>query len=220
MAGNMGMIYFQLLKARFITVLFFIFAENNFMKRCQWSVSSDRMIRYHDTEWGVPCHDPDTIFEFLSLDIFQAGLSWSTILNKRENFQKAFHNFHIQRVAEMDINEIEQLLTDKGIVRNRQKIEAVIHNAQIVLQMANQQPFEKYIWQFTGHQTRVNEPGTIEDIPATSGESDAMSKQMKKDGFKFVGSTICYAFMQSIGMVNDHTTDCFRKNQIAPYGKQ
>lgn len=182
---------------------------------CEWPTGNALMLQYHDEEWGVPVHDDRLLFEHLALDGFQAGLSWQTILNKRENFRRAFENFNIARVAEYDTSKIELLMQDAGIIRNRQKIEATINNARRVLEVQEEfGTFDRYIWQFTGGKTKVNRCRTLQDIPATSGESDAMSKELKKRGFKFCGSTICYAFMQATGMVNDHVVDCYRYEEV------
>ncbi len=185
------------------------------MKRCAWGTSNPLMLRYHDEEWGVPAHDDRTLFEFLLLDGFQAGVSWSIVLNKRENFRKAFHNFNARRIAQYDARDVTRLLADAGIIRNRLKIGAAISNAQQFLAaQAEFGSFDRYIWQFVGGKPIKNRFKSIKQIPATSKESDAMSKDLKGRGFKFVGSTICYAFMQAAGMVNDHTTDCFRYKQV------
>ncbi len=183
--------------------------------KCDWGSSDPILLEYHDTEWGVPEHDDQKLFEFLALDCFQAGLSWLTVLRKRENFRKAFDNFKIPFVALYDSKKVKQLLDNPGIIRNKQKIDATINNARIILELLKDfDSFDKYIWQFTDYKTITNHWKTIGEIPATSKESDEMSKDMKRRGFKFAGSTICYAFMQSAGMVNDHTTDCFRHSQI------
>ena len=170
------------------------------------------MMRYHDEEWGVPVHDDRLMFEFLALEGFQAGLSWQTILNKRENFRKAFHNFEPVTVAAYTDDDRTRLLANKGIVRNRAKIDAIINNAQRVLEVQKESgSFDRYIWQFTDHNTlRSPEPITLENMPAQTPESEAMSKDLKSRGFRFVGPTICYAHMQAVGMVNDHITGCFR----------
>jgi DNA-3-methyladenine glycosylase I len=173
------------------------------------------MARYHDEEWGVPVHDDRTLFEFLILEGAQAGLSWSTILNKRENYRHAFDNFDAQRVAEYDRRKIRQLLADPGIVRNKLKINAAIENAKAFLSVQEEfGSFDCYIWQFVGGSPRMNKRKSMRQVPARTAESDAMSKDLKKRGFKFVGSTICYAFMQAVGMVNDHTLECFRYQQL------
>lgn len=178
--------------------------------RCAWA-SGEKMIRYHDEEWGVPVHDDRTLFEFLILEGAQAGLSWSTILNKRENYRRAFDGFDAERIAKYDKKKVRQLLADPGIVRNRLKIASVVENAKASLRVREEfGSFDRYIWQFVGGKTLVNKRKTLRQVPARTPESDAMSKDLKKRGFKFVGSTICYAFMQAVGMVNDHLVSCFR----------
>jgi DNA-3-methyladenine glycosylase I len=169
------------------------------------------MIAYHDTVWGVPNHDDRNLFEFLILDCFQAGLSWRTILHKRANFAKAFANFNAKRVAAFTVTDVNKLLQNEGIIRNRLKIEGTIRNAKAFLMVQREYgSFDRYIWQFTKGKPIINRPKKMADIPASSIESDAMSRDLKKRGFSFVGTTICYAFMQAAGMVNDHTIDCFR----------
>ena len=178
--------------------------------RKAWA-QSEEMIRYHDEEWGVPVHDDRTLFEFLILEGAQAGLSWSTILNKRENYRHAFDGFDADRIARYDKKKIRQLLGDPGIVRNRLKIAASVENAKAFLRVRQEfGSFDRYIWQFVGGKPRVNKWKTPRQVPARTTESDAMSKDLKKRGFKFVGSTICYAFMQAVGMVDDHLVKCFR----------
>ncbi len=173
------------------------------------------MIAYHDTEWGVPLHDDQKLYEFIVLDGAQAGLSWSTVLKKRENYRKAFTGFDPRIVARFTQRDVTRLLKDPGIIRNRLKIESAITNARQVLAVQKEfGSFDAYIWQFTGGKTKQNRRRRLSDIPATSRESDAMSKDMKKRGFTFVGSTICYAFMQAAGMVNDHLVDCFRHQEV------
>jgi DNA-3-methyladenine glycosylase I len=173
------------------------------------------MIQYHDTEWGVPVHDDRKLFEFLVLDAFQAGLSWAIILRKREGFRKALHNFAPARIARYTAKDTARLLQDAGIVRNRLKISATIENARRFLDVQKEfGSFDRYIWQFVGGKTLKNKHRTIAQIPARTKGSDAMSKDLQRRGFKFVGSTICYAFMQAAGMVNDHTTDCFRYREV------
>ncbi|MBW1811710.1 MAG: DNA-3-methyladenine glycosylase I [Deltaproteobacteria bacterium] len=184
-------------------------------KRCEWCQSSPLMIAYHDKEWGVPVHNDRKLFEFMVLDAFQAGLSWSTILNKRENFRKAFANFDPVKVARFNKRSFERLMKDAGIIRNRQKISCTIENAKIFLKIQKEYgSFNKYIWQFVDGKPRQNKVKNMRQIPARTSQSDAMSKDLKKRGFKFVGSTICYAFMQAAGMVNDHKSDCYRYQQI------
>lgn len=182
--------------------------------RCAWA-KKPIDIEYHDKEWGVPLHDDDKLFEFLILEGFQAGLSWNTILNKRENFRNAFDNFDYRKIAKYDQKKIEDLLQDAGIIRNKLKVNAAITNAKAFMEVQNEfGTFDKYIWSFTGGKTIVNNWKDMSQLPATSKESDAMSKDLKKRGFKFVGSTICYANMQAIGMVNDHEVHCFRYKEI------
>lgn len=184
-------------------------------KRCDWCLSSERMIKYHDEEWGVPVHDDLKLFEFIVLDTFQAGLSWSTVLNKRENFSKAFAEFNPEKIARFSEVKIEKLLTDPGIIRNRLKVVGTVSNAKAFLKIQKEEgSFDKFIWQFTGGKTIVNARNHIKELPASSKESDAMSKALKDKGFKFVGTTICYAFMQAAGMVNDHLSDCFRYKEV------
>ena len=181
---------------------------------CGWPGDNQLMIQYHDTEWGVPLHDDRKLFEFLLLDNAQAGLSWQTILNKRENYRKAFDNFDPNKIARYNQRKIASLLNDPGIVRNRLKVQSAITNAQIFLDVQEEySSFDAYIWQFVNGTVIRNKWKTLKDIPATSPESDVMSKTLKKRGFKFVGSTICYAFMQSAGLVNDHLVSCFRYPQ-------
>ena len=185
------------------------------MKSCAWGVTNPLMLEYHDAEWGVPLHDDQRLFEFLVLDGFQAGVSWLIVLNKRKNFRKAFHRFNPKRVAKYTDEDVQRLLADAGIIRNRAKIRAAINNAQRFLEVQKEfGSFDKYIWQFVGGKPIKNKHKTLKDIPATSKESDAMSKDLRARGFQFVGSTICYAFMQAAGLVNDHVVECFRYKQI------
>jgi DNA-3-methyladenine glycosylase I len=184
-------------------------------KRCEWAGEDPLMIAYHDREWGQPLHDDRRLFEFLILEGAQAGLSWMTILKKRENFRQALDGFDPVRVANYDAGKIRQLLQDKGIIRNRLKIEAAVSNAKIFLKVqAEFGSFDTYIWQFVNHEPVHNNWKNLADIPAKTPDSEAMSKDLKQRGFRFVGPTICYAFMQAIGMVNDHTIDCFRHAEI------
>jgi DNA-3-methyladenine glycosylase I len=179
-------------------------------KRCLWPAEDALMIQYHDEEWGIPIHDDRKLFEFLVLDTFQAGLSWRTILYKRQAFRKAFANFNAKKVAKFDEVKMERLMQDKGIIRNRLKIKGTVTNAQLFLEIQKEfGAFDQYIWEFTNGKTLTNKRKDQNNIPATSSESDAMSADLRKRGFKFVGSTICYAFMQAAGMVNDHLTSCF-----------
>jgi DNA-3-methyladenine glycosylase I len=181
--------------------------------RCSWA-KGENYIRYHDEEWGVPVHDDPKLFEFLILEGAQAGLSWSTILNKRDNYRRAFHNFDPVRVARYDRRKVNTLLSDPGIVRNRLKITSAVQNAKAFLRVQQEfGSFDRYIWQLVGGKTKVN-PWKLRKVPATSAESDAMSKDLKRRGFNFVGSTICYAFMQAVGLVNDHAPDCFRYREL------
>lgn len=183
--------------------------------RCAWPGNRPHDIKYHDEEWGVPLHDDRKLFEFLILDAFQAGLSWTTILKKRENFREAFDNFDAGKIAKYNDDKITELLNNKGIIRNRLKILSAIGNAKLFLEVQKEfGSFDTYIWQFTIGSTKKNSWKSINDIPSYSAESDLMSKDLKKRGFKFVGTTICYAFMQAAGMVNDHTIDCFRYSQV------
>jgi DNA-3-methyladenine glycosylase I len=180
------------------------------LTRCAWA-KGDLYIAYHDHEWGVPVHDDRLLFEFLILEGAQAGLSWITILKKRENYRRAFDNFDASKIARYDSRKIQKLLADAGIVRNRLKIESAVNNAKAFLAVKEEfGSFDKYLWQFVGGQPIRNHWKTLKEIPARTPESDKMSKDLIKRGFRFVGSTICYAFMQAVGMVNDHTTDCFR----------
>jgi DNA-3-methyladenine glycosylase I len=178
--------------------------------RCAWA-NNELAIRYHDEEWGRPVHDDRTLFEFLILEGAQAGLSWNTILAKRDNYRKAFDGFDPQRVAEYNRRKIQQLLRDPGIVRNKLKIASAVENAKAFLRVQQEfGSFDCYIWQFVGGKPLVNKRKTLKQIPAKTAESDAMSKDLKRRGFNFVGSAICYAFMQAVGMVNDHVVSCHR----------
>lgn len=180
-------------------------------KNCTWPGDDEKMLKYHDTEWGVPVHNDKKHFEFLVLDCFQAGLSWKTILHRREGFKKAFAGFDVMKVAKFGKKEIEKLLKDEGIIRNRLKVEGTVKNARAFIKVQEEfGSFNKYIWQFTNGKTIVNKLKSTKDIVATSKESDAMSKALKARGFTFVGSTICYAYMQAAGMVNDHLVSCAR----------
>jgi DNA-3-methyladenine glycosylase I len=179
--------------------------------RCAWASKQVLEAEYHDAEWGVPCRDDQKLFEFFVLDTFQAGLSWLIILQKREGFRAAFAEFDAPTIATFDSDYIELLLQDKNIIRNRLKIKATITNAQAFLKIqAELGSFSDYLWSFVQHKTIQNAWKTRAEVPVTSPESDAMAKDLKKRGFKFCGSTTCYAFMQAAGMINDHTTDCFR----------
>jgi DNA-3-methyladenine glycosylase I len=183
--------------------------------RCPWSTSDPLYIDYHDEEWGLPVHDDRKLFEMLVLDGAQAGLSWITILRKRENYRKAFGNFDSEKVSRYGKREISRLLKDDGIVRNRLKIESAVKNARAFLEVQREfGTFDAYIWQFVGGKMKVNSWKSLKQIPASTKESDAMSKDLKMRGFSFVGSTICYAFMQAAGLVNDHITSCYRHSEV------
>ncbi len=173
------------------------------------------MIEYHDKEWGVPVHDDKTLFEFLILEGAQAGLSWETVLNKRENYRKAFHDFEPAKIARYDNKDVQRLLGDSGIIRNRLKIQSTITNAKQSLVASKEfGSFDNYVWRFVGGTPIRHKFNSLGQIPATTTESDAMSKDLRQRGFRFVGPTICYAFMQAVGMVNDHTTKCFRYDKV------
>jgi len=181
----------------------------NYTNDCNWPGNDTLMRAYHDNEWGVPLHNDRKIFEFMVLDAFQAGLSWRTVLYKRENFRSAFADFDVHKIARFDEAKIQELMQDTSIIRNQAKIRATIQNAKVFIQVqAEFVTFERYIWQFTGGKTLMNHPTCNAEIPAKSVESDTMSKDLQQRGFKFVGSTICYAFMQAAGMVNDHLEGC------------
>ena len=183
--------------------------------RCTWCGTDPLYIEYHDTEWGVPVYDDDTLFEFLILETFQAGLSWITILRKRENFRKAFDNFNYKKIANYDENKFNDLVRDAGIIRNKLKIKATISNAQAFMEVQKEfGSFSKYIWNFTNGKPIKNSYKNMSDIPVTTELSDLISKDLKKRGFKFVGSTVVYAHIQATGMVNDHVQDCFRYNEV------
>ena len=185
------------------------------MQRCAWATHTEAERDYHDNEWGVPLHDDRGLFEFLILEGAQAGLSWSTILNKREGYRKAFDGFDAEKVARYSEKKIERLLQNPAIVRNRLKVNAAVTNARCFLDVqAEHGSFDRYIWSFVGGKPIQNRWVDIADVPAETDESRAMSKDLKKRGFKFVGSTICYAFMQATGMVNDHLTTCFRHKEV------
>ena len=191
-------------------------ARRRKVARCHWAENGNApYVAYHDDEWGVPQHDDRVLFEFLILEGAQAGLSWSTILNKRENYRKAFSEFDVRKVARYDEAKTAKLLQDPGIVRNRLKVEATVINARAFLEVQKEfGSFDAYIWQFVGGKPRRNAWASHNQVPASTPESDAMSKDLKRRGFKFVGSTIMYAFMQAVGMVNDHTGNCFRWKQL------
>ncbi len=182
---------------------------------CNWPSNDPLMIRYHDEEWGVPLHNDRKIFEFFVLDAFQAGLSWRTVLHKRENFRKAFDNFNVKKISSYGEKEIARLLADEGIIRNKAKINATISNAGCFLAVQKEfGSFDKYIWQFTGGKPIKNKLKALSEMPVSSKESDEMSRDLKSRGFKFVGTTICYSFMQAAGMVNDHLVQCFRYQSL------
>ena len=185
------------------------------VSRCDWCGNDPLYVKYHDEEWGVPVHDDRVHFEMLVLEGAQAGLSWLTVLRKRENYRKAFDNFDVNKVAKYSEKKIEKLLQNPGIIRNRLKVRSAITNAQAFIKIQKEfGSFDKYIWQFVNNKPIINKWKKVSDLPATSKESDALSKDLKKRGFKFVGSTIIYAHMQSIGMVNDHITSCFRYEEV------
>jgi DNA-3-methyladenine glycosylase I len=182
--------------------------------RCGWA-KNDLAIVYHDREWGVPAHDDRVLFEFLILEGAQAGLSWDTILKKRENYRAAFDGFDARKIARYDRRKLQALMRDAGIIRNRLKIAAAVQNAKAFLAVQKEfGSFDQYIWQFVGGKPRRNAWGAEQSVPASTDESDAMSKDLKKRGFTFAGTTVCYAFMQATGMVNDHAMDCFRYRQV------
>ena len=185
------------------------------LTRCAWAGTDELYSTYHDNEWGVPVYDDQKLFEMLILEGAQAGLSWSTILKKRQNYHDAFDQFDIQKIIYYDEGKIENLLKNPGIVRNRLKINSVILNARAFMQVQSEfGSFSAYIWSFVNGKPEINAWKSLNELPAKTSVSDIMSRDLKKRGFKFVGSTICYAFMQAVGMVNDHTTDCFRYNEI------
>jgi len=189
-------------------------------KRCKWCGSDPLYVTYHDEEWGVPVHEDRLLFEFLILEGAQAGLSWLTILKKRENYRRAFDTFNVEKVANYTEVDVERLMADTGIVRNRLKIESAIKNAKGVLTIEKEfGSFDTYLWDYIDRTPIQNEWKRLEDVPAKTQIAERMSKDLKKRGFNFVGPTICYAFMQAIGMVNDHTTDCFRHNELKKLSK-
>ncbi len=184
-------------------------------RRCGWAEANALMMVYHDHEWGVPVHDDRKLFEYMVLDAFQAGLSWAIILSKRESFREALDNFEAEKIARYTMRQIDRLLKDPGVVRNRQKIAATVTNARAFLRIQEEVgSFDAFIWQFVGGTTRHNSWNTMRQVPTRTKESDRMSKGLRERGFKFVGSTICYAFMQAAGMVNDHLVPCFRHAEI------
>ncbi len=183
--------------------------KEKLIARCPWCGEDPLYIEYHDKEWGKPLHDDQKLFEFLLLESFQAGLSWITILKKRENFRKAFDNFDAKKIANFGDAKVNELLVDSGIIRNRAKIEAAINNARVYLEIQEEYgSFDKYIWQFVNHKPKLNKRRNMSEVPAITTEATQMSKTLKKRGFKFIGPTTSYAFMQATGMVNDHFVDC------------
>jgi DNA-3-methyladenine glycosylase I len=185
------------------------------LKKCEWMFNSPLLEEYHDNEWCSPIHDDEKLFEFLILEGAQAGLTWETVLKKREGYRNAFNNFNIKKVSQLTKKDEERLLQNPEIIRNRLKVASTVINAQLVLNIQKEfGSFDKYIWQFVGGKPIKNKFKSLKDIPAITKESDVMSKNLKKRGFKFVGSTICYAFMQAVGMVNDHEISCFRYNKV------
>jgi DNA-3-methyladenine glycosylase I len=184
--------------------------------RCPWAGDDSLMVRYHDEEWGVPTHDDRALFGFLTLEGAQAGLSWRTILHRRDGYRRAFHDWDIERIAAMGEGDVDRLLLDSGIIRNRAKIEATIDNARAVMRLMPQWvTLDRYLWQFVDEVIVVNRWRSVEEVPATSDRATVMSRQMKRDGFRFVGPTTLYAFMQATGMVNDHLVGCFRHREVA-----
>ena len=190
-------------------------ASDPHRNRCGWATTASG-IAYHDTEWGVPLHDDRKLFEFLILEGAQAGLSWSTILNKRDHYRRAFDQFDAQKIARYDSDDLTRLLGDAGIVRNRLKISAAVQNAKAFLAVRREfGSFDRFIWQFVGGRPIQNAWKCLREVPAKTAQSDAMSQDLRRRGFKFVGSTICYAYMQAVGMVNDHQVDCFRYSELS-----
>lgn len=189
--------------------------NKNQKNRCDWSTNDPLYIEYHDKEWGIPVHDDRKLFEMLILEGVQAGLSWITILRKRENYRRAFDNFDAVKISKYTPVKMEKLLNNTGIIRNKLKINAAVCNAKLFLEVQKEfGSFDKFIWQFIGGKPKINSFKSLKDIPVKTAESDEMSKALKKRGFKFVGSTICYAYMQAVGMVNDHVEGCFKYKQI------
>jgi DNA-3-methyladenine glycosylase I len=184
------------------------------LQRCSWALGSELEQIYHDTEWGVPLHEDKKLFELITLEGAQAGLSWATVLNKRENYRKLFDGFEVEKIACYDSRKIESLLTNPGIIRNRLKVESTVTNARAFIALQNEfGSFDAFIWQFTEGKPIVNQWQRVENIPSRTELSDRLSKQLRKRGFRFVGTTICYAFMQATGMINDHIVNCFRYHQ-------
>ena len=192
-------------------------SENPEIKRCAWALSTQQYLDYHDKEWGTPVHDDRRLFEMLILEGVQAGLSWALILRKRTGYVQAFDGFDAQKIAQYDDHKVQELLANPEIVRNRLKIQATIQNARAFLALQSRHgSFDAFLWQFVGGQPIQNAWRSLQEIPASTRESDAMSKELKRQGFTFVGTTICYAFMQAVGMVNDHVVDCFRWQELQP----
>lgn len=192
--------------------------EKNNISRCSWPGDNELMVCYHDTEWGVPLHDDVKLFEFLVLDTFQAGLSWSTVLKKRKNFCKAFSSFNANKIAKFGTKKIEELILNPGIIRNRLKIQAVVQNAKAFLEIQECfGSFDQYIWRFVDGKTIQNCWKSEKEIPAVSKEAEQMSKDLKRQKFQFVGPVICYAFMQAAGLINDHIVDCFRYSELSAH---
>jgi len=190
--------------------------KTNSPERCSWCGEHEFYVAYHDMEWGIPLHDDQKLFEFLILEGAQAGLSWLTILKKRDAYRKAYYQFDAEKISRFNSRSIERLMNNAGIVRNRLKIEASIDNARAFLEVQDEfGSFDKFIWQYVNHRPRQNRWRQLKDIPALTNESQQMSKDLQQRGFRFVGPTICYAFMQATGMVNDHVTTCFRYKQVA-----
>jgi DNA-3-methyladenine glycosylase I len=193
-----------------------MYSQKRNERRCAWVVDDPLYLAYHDTEWGVPVYDERKLFEFLILEGAQAGLSWITVLRKRSNYDQVFNGFDPSAIAAYDQKKITELLNDPGIIRNRLKVESAVINARAFLKVKEEYgDFTSYIWQFVGGKPKLNRWRNLGEIPAATLESDSMSRDLKRRNFKFVGSTICYAFMQAVGMVNDHTTDCFRYSEIS-----
>lgn len=189
-------------------------AMNKEVIRCPWCLGSEAYMRYHDEEWGIPVHDDRVLFEFLTLEGAQAGLSWSTILAKRANYRRAFTNFDPRKVARFGQRDVERLMLDAGIVRNRLKIESTLDNARAFLDVQKEfGSLDRYVWQFVDGRPLINRPGGMKQVPASTAVSDTLSKDLKRRGFRFVGTTICYAFMQAVGMVDDHLDTCFRASR-------
>ena len=206
--------------SKILLLIFFLTCETNYVEmnktRCDWCGKDPLYVEYHDNEWGVPVYDDAKLFEFLILETFQAGLSWITVLRKRENFRKALDGFNYKKIAKYKESKFEELLQDAGIIRNKLKIKATISNAIAFMEIQQEfGTFSKYIWSFTNGKPLKNKWKSLKEIPATTELSDAISKDLKKRSFKFVGSTVIYAHMQATGMVNDHVKNCFRYNEVS-----